>query len=103
MPVPFGEAPSLRDFIEKAKSLGAELRHSPTVMEGPRGPVRFAYLWIDSERFVPLPDMGYEERLAPDMVDHMARRRLKLPTEDFWPGFTGYGFADNDDPNPELM
>lgn len=95
MPVPFGKAPTLREFIETARGLGAELRHSPTVIEGPNGPVRFAYLWIDETRFVALPDMSYEEQLAPDMVDLWARRRLKLPTEAFWPGFTGYGFADD--------
>jgi hypothetical protein len=101
-PVPFGEQPTLRDFIEKAQELGAELKQSPTVMDGPNGPVRFAYLWFDADRFVPLPNLSYDEHLPPDVVDHMARRRLKLPTEEFWPGFTGYGFADDDDPNPEL-
>jgi hypothetical protein len=37
--------------------------------------------------------MGYEERLAPDMVDYLARR-LAIAVSEFWPGFDGF-----DDPN----
>jgi hypothetical protein len=94
---PWGPAPSLGEFIEKARAYGAEVRHSPHVLEGPGGPVRFSYLWIDSERFAPLPDLSNDGILAPDMVDYLARR-LKVPTSEFWPGFTG--FPDPDDEPP---
>ena len=92
MAFPFGEAPTLREFVEKAKGFGVDVRQAP-VIDGPEGPIRFAYLWIDAQRFVPLPDMSYDERLAPDMVDHLARR-LQISTESFWEGFRGF---DEDD------
>jgi len=59
---PFGPALTLRQFIEKAKHHGATLRRNPAITESPTGPIRFAYLWIDKSRFVPLPDIieGFE-------------------------------------------
>jgi len=36
--------PTLGEFIEGAKRLGVRLKHSPTLAEGPKGPVRFYYL-----------------------------------------------------------
>lgn len=94
MPFPFGPAPTLGELVEKAVAFGAQVRHSPTVMTGPNGPVRFSYLWIDPQRFAPLPDMGYGDALAPDMVDYLARR-LNIPTEEFWPGFSGFGSEED--------
>jgi hypothetical protein len=90
---PFGEAPTLGSFIERARDFGASVRHSAAVVEGPGGRVRFAYLWIDSERFVELPNMSVDARLSPDMVDYMARR-LRISTDEFWPGFSGFGSDD---------
>lgn len=92
MAFPFGKAPTLGEFIEKAKTHGVEVKHCP-VVDGPQGPVRFSYLWIDADRFVPLPDLSNEDRLAPDLVDHLARR-LKIDTSEFWPGFTGFDDGD---------
>ena len=41
--------------------------------------------------------MGYDEPLAPDMVDYLARR-LRIAVSEFWPGFEG--FTDPDDEQP---
>ena len=89
MAFPFGPAPTLGEFIARAAAFGAEVRHSPVVANGPNGPIRFAYLWIDPSHFAPLPDMGYGEALAPHMVDYLARR-LGIATAEFWPGFSGF-------------
>lgn len=51
--------------------------------------MRFTYLWIDNDHFVPLPDMAEDARVAPDMVDHIARK-LGIPTKEFMPGFDGF-------------
>lgn len=45
--------------------------------------------------YVDLPDLSYDERLAPDEVDHLARR-LDIPTEHFWPGFQGFDPPDEE-------
>lgn len=95
MAYPFGEAPTLGAFVEKAQEYGAEVRHTPTIADGPNGPIRFACLWIDANRFAPLPDSSYDSSLAPDMVDQMARR-LGIPTREFWPGFEGFGWREDE-------
>lgn len=91
MAYPFSQAPTLREFIDRAKAqpYNAELKHTATIGYGPKGPVRFTYLWIDSDHFVPLPDMPEDGRLAPDIVDHFARR-LGIPTKVFMEGFEGF-------------
>jgi hypothetical protein len=39
--------------------------------------------------------MSYGDALAPDMVDYLARR-LQIATEEFWPGFRGFGHSEED-------
>lgn len=95
MSYPFGSAPTLREFIARAEAFGAHIRHSPVVADGPNGPIRFAYLWIDAHHFFPLPDMSYDEALAPDMVSHFSRR-LGIATEEFWQGFRGFDSDDHE-------
>jgi len=40
----FSESVTLGEFIRRAKELGVQLRHSPSLAEGPKGLVRFYYL-----------------------------------------------------------
>ena len=98
MSFPFGPAPTLGEVIARAEAFGAEVRHSPVIATGPNGPIRFSYLWIDRDHFVPLPDLSYSEPLAPDMVSHFARR-LGIATEEFWPGFRGFDADDESEDN----
>lgn len=36
--------PTLGEFIERAKRFGVKRKHTPKIVDGPRGPVRFYYL-----------------------------------------------------------
>jgi hypothetical protein len=77
--------PSLGEFIEGAKRLGVRLKHTPTLAEGPKGPVRFYYLQReDGAPFVVLPDLRQDRRLELDRatVENWCEA-LNLPKEDF--------------------
>lgn len=99
MPVPLPEFPTLREFISRAEEFGASVRHVPAITEGPEGPVRFSYLWIDTDRFVELPNLPTDTRLPPDTIDRLARR-LKIPAQEFWPPIEGFGWDKTDDTDP---
>ena len=50
--------PTLGEFIERAKRFGVKRKHTPTIADGPRGPVRFYYLQRQAgQPFVVLDDM----------------------------------------------
>jgi len=75
--------PTLGEFIERAKSLGIRVKHSPVLMDGPRGPVRFYYLQgRDATPFVVLPDLRHDRRLERATVENWCKT-LGLPGEDF--------------------
>jgi hypothetical protein len=95
LPVPLPEFPTLREFIEKAVAFGAEVKHTE-ITEGPDGPLRFSYLWIDSERFVEIPNLAADTRIPPDTVDRLARR-LKIPAKDFWPPIEHFQWDKDDE------
>lgn len=99
MSFPFGPAPTLGEFVAKATQHGVSVKHNPAVIDGPNGSVRFSYLWIDTNRFAPLPDMGYDEPLAPDMVGYLARRP-GIAVSEFWPGFDGFNDPNDENPPP---
>jgi len=75
--------PTLGEFIEGAKRLGVRLKHSPTLAEGPKGPVRFYDLQReDGTPFVILPDLRQDRRLERATVENWCKT-LNLPEEDF--------------------
>jgi len=67
---PFAEMPTLGDFIEWAEMrYGIRRKDSPTLAEGPRGPVKWTYLQRnEGDPFVVLPDMADQDRLSPNEV-----------------------------------
>lgn len=100
MPVgPLPPFPTLGEFIEKAKEFGAEIKHVPAITEGPEGPVRFSYLWIDGERFAEIPNLPIDTRIPPDTIDRLARR-LKIPAKNFWPPIEAFGWDKDDETDP---
>jgi hypothetical protein len=101
LPVPLPEFPTLREFIDKAVTFGAEVKYISDIMEGPAGPVRFEYLWINSERFVEIPNLPTDTRIPPDTIDRLARR-LKIPAKDFWPPIEAFGWDKDDETDPPV-
>lgn len=75
--------PTLGEFIERAKRFGVKRKQTPTITDGPRGPVRFYYLQRQAgQPFVVLDDMPNSARLTPNQVRSYCRV-LGLPPEDF--------------------
>ena len=79
----FSESVTLGEFIRRAEELGVQLRHSPSLAEGPKGPLRFYYLTRGDDRpFVVLPDLRDDRRLEPATILNWCET-LDLPKEDF--------------------
>ena len=74
--------PTLGEFIERTKKLGVNLKHTPDLAEGPKGPIRFYYLQRrEFAPFVVLPDLRQDRRLERDTVENWCKA-LELPSED---------------------
>lgn len=86
MAYPFAQAPTTRDFVEKAKGLGCTCEQVDDVT-GPRGDTVISYLKRKNGDGVlisePLPE-DPEERLAPDTLRRFCKQlKLDPPPYDF--------------------
>ena len=74
MPHPFSQAPTLREFIDVAVSMGCEERSLDVSLVGPRGATAIRYLLSPAKRVIyPLPDIADQDRLAHSTVASLER------------------------------
>jgi len=86
MAYPFEQAPTFRDFAERAKKYGCTLEVSGQSIAGPRGTVPIQYLrrtMQDNTILIsePLPT-EIDDRMSPDSARRLIAQ-LKLP-DDMW-------------------
>jgi hypothetical protein len=75
--------PTLGEFARRVRRFGIRLKHTPTLGEGPRGPVRFYYLQrTNGGPLVVIPDMRNDERLKYEVVVAWCRV-LDIPLDEF--------------------
>ena len=74
MAFPFGQLPTLREFLDAAIALGCDLVEVPGVL-GPNGPVDTCCLVGPPPSRIPYPLPGIEddERLTPSLVGSIER------------------------------
>lgn len=82
MPYPMTPLPTLADFVDKAKKHGIKLRETESVTTGPRGPVKFRYLYKEPSMIAILPDIKDDDVLTPVVLRSICRK-LEIPVEDF--------------------
>lgn len=73
MPYPFGQMPTLREFIEAALEEGCEEKFSEGEIVGQRGAAKARYLVGRNGVIYIVPNMKDNERLAPSVMASMAR------------------------------
>ena len=73
--------PTLGEFVQQARTYGCR-RRVVVVDMGPAGRHRLAYLWRDADRFVELPAVRQNDRLARSAVAALCAQ-LDIPVEDF--------------------